>query len=196
VRGLDRATARALKALQKRLPAAVQLSVTVALEHYTAIISEYTIRHPDMQAKFAEGVRHFMLWHMMEETEHKAVAYDVYEQQVGSYAIRAGTMIPVTFGLVGALLYAQLVLLRSDKTQKGWLKHLKGFAQIYGPRGLYAGVFPRLLDYFKPGFHPNQHDTDALLRDWRERLLGEQGAIRAQHVRTVMPRQGEPVLAA
>ena len=188
VRGLDRATGKALKALQKRLPAAVQLSVTVALEHYTAIISEYTIRHPEMQEKFAAGVKDFILWHMMEETEHKAVAYDVYEQTVGSYAIRAGTMIPVTVGLIGALFYAQMVLLRSDKSQKGVLKHLKGFAQIYGPRGLYAGVFPRLLDYFKPGFHPNQHDTDAILRDLRERLLGEQGAIKAQHIRTVQPK--------
>lgn len=190
LRGLDRATQRGLRTLQKFLPKPVQLSVTVALEHYTAIISEYTIRHPEMQAKFAAVHRNFILWHMMEETEHKAVAFDVYQQCVGSYAIRAGVMVPTTFVLLGVLFSMQLTLLRTDKSQNGWWKHRKGIAAIYGPRGLFAGVLPQLLDYFRPDFHPNQHDTDALLAALRERLFSEQGEIRDKLVKTVMPRPG------
>lgn len=200
VRGIDRATRRALAQFQKHMPPAVQLSLTVALEHYTAIISEYTISRPDVQEKFADGIREFLLWHMMEEIEHKAVAFDVFEQTVGrglrGYALRAGTMVPVTIGLVGVLFYLQLILLRSDKSQKGFLKHLSGAAQVYGPRGLYAGVLPRLLDYFKPGFHPNHHDTDALLIELRERLLGEHGSIRGRHLRTVRPKRADLTIKA
>nr|WP_317622487.1 MULTISPECIES: metal-dependent hydrolase [unclassified Ketobacter] len=31
------------------------------------------------------------LWHALEENEHKAVAFDVYQQVSGNYLIRAGT---------------------------------------------------------------------------------------------------------
>jgi predicted metal-dependent hydrolase len=196
VRAIDRGTRKALALFQKYAPRAVQLSFTVALEHYTAIISEYTISHPEVQDKFAGDIRDFMLWHMMEETEHKAVAFDVYEQTVGSYALRAGTMVPITFGLVAVLFYLQLILLRSDKSQKGILKHLRGAAAVYGPRGLYAGVFPHLLDYFKPGFHPSHHNTDAMLVELRERLLGEQGSIKAKHVKTLRPKRADLTVKA
>jgi hypothetical protein len=191
VHKLDRFTKRGLRLLAKRLPAVFQLSTTVALEHYTAIISEYVLGSEAVQDGFDARVGNFVLWHMMEETEHKAVAFDVYERVVGSYAIRAGTMVPTTVILIGVLASMQAVLMASDGSlfnPRLLRQHARGFAAIYGPRGLFGSVLPHLLDYFKPGFHPNDHDTSLLLERFREKFFGEEGELNAQLQRTVMPK--------
>jgi predicted metal-dependent hydrolase len=187
---IDRNVRDALKLLAKTLPKPAQLAFTVALEHYTAIISEYMLTHPEVRAKFEPTVGNFIFWHMMEETEHKAVAFDVYEKCVGSYALRAGVMIPTTVVLIAALAHLQLYLLKNDRQRprKGrWRDTLRGFAAIYGPRGLFGSVAPKLLDYFKPGFHPNDHDTRALLAEFREQFFGAKGELNEQLKKTVTP---------
>lgn len=190
LRAADRSVRDALRWLSRKLPKPVQLSLTAALEHYTAIISEYMLTHPEVRAKFDPAIGPFVFWHMMEETEHKAVAFDVYEQCVGSYALRAGVMIPASLGLLLALLNIQLYLMRSDGSlwdRRQWQKHLTGLVQIYGPRGLVGSIAPKLFHYFKPGFHPNDHDTHALLEEFREKLFGVQGELKAQLKKTVIP---------
>jgi predicted metal-dependent hydrolase len=46
---------------------------------------------------------------------------------------------------------------------------------------IYPGFFTRLLPaylaYFRPGFHPDDRDTRALLESWRTQLFGEGGAL-------------------
>jgi len=187
---IDRFVRDGLRLLAKRLPKPAQLAFTVALEHYTAIISEYMLTHPELRAKFHPAVGNFIFWHMLEETEHKAVAFDVYEKCVGSYALRAGTMIPTTIVLIAALANLQLYVLARDTARPGrgrWRDDLRGFAAIYGPRGLFGSVAPRLLDYFRPGFHPNDHDTTALLEEFREKFFGRRGELTPQLKKTVMP---------
>lgn len=188
---LDRITHRGLKVLARYLPKAAQLSTTVALEHYTAIISEYMLGSNELQAGFDKQVGDFVLWHMMEETEHKAVAYDVYEKVIGSYALRAGTMIPTTIILIAVLASMQAVLMASDGTlfnPRLLRQHAKGFGMIYGPRGLFGSVLPHLLDYFKPGFHPNDHDTSALLARFSEKFFGERGELNRNLGKVVVPK--------
>lgn len=190
VRRLDRFTRNGLRRLAKVLPKPARLSVTVALEHYTAVISEYVLGNERVSGKFDRETAGFVLWHMMEETEHKAVAYDVYERHVGSYALRAGIMIPTTVVLVAVLAAMQARLMASDGSLANprlWRKHLRGFAMIYGPRGLFGKVAPRVLDYFKPGFHPNQHDTTVLLEELRERFFGADGELNEKLRKTIVP---------
>lgn len=187
---MDRLTRDGLRRLSKVLPKPARLSATVALEHYTAIISEYVLGSAAVHEKFDRQTGDFVLWHMMEETEHKAVAYDVYEKYVGSYALRAGTMIPATVILIAALASMQMMLMVSEGSLRNprlWRQHLRGFAMIYGPRGLFGTVAPKILDYFKPGFHPNHHDTTALLEKFQEKFFGEAGELREQLLKTVIP---------
>jgi predicted metal-dependent hydrolase len=188
---LDKMTRNGLRTLAKRLPKSYQLSVTVALEHYTAIISEYVLGSEKVHGGFDKRVGNFVLWHMMEETEHKAVAFDVYEKVVGSYTLRVGTMIPTTVILIAALASMQARLMASDGSLKNprlLLQHAKGFAAIYGPRGLFGRVAPHLLDYFKPGFHPNDHDTREILSSFREKFFGEEGELNTQLQKVVVPK--------
>lgn len=187
---IDRSVREALKLLAKTLPKPAQLAFTVALEHYTAIIAEDVMRREAVQQKFAPEIGALILWHMMEETEHKAVAFDVYDKCVGSYALRAGVMVPTTLALIAALANLQFYLLHHDGALRRpgqWRAHLRGFAEVYGPRGLFGRVLPQLLDYFKPGFHPNHHDTEELLARFREKFFGAQGELNAHLRKTVLP---------
>ena len=46
----------------------------------------------------------------------------------------------------------------------------KGLNRVWGPKGVFTAIIPEYLDYFKPDFHPWQHDTEFLLRKWRKQL--------------------------
>jgi predicted metal-dependent hydrolase len=46
--------------------------------------------------------------------------------------------------------------------------------------GYFTRLVPAYLSYFRPGFHPNDRDTEAVLDDWREKLFGADGSLRPQ----------------
>jgi len=166
---------------QKILPKSVQLSITTALEHYTAIIAEMLLRDPDVQQKFSPEMRHLWMWHALEENEHKTVAYDVYEQEVGSYALRVFAMVITTIVLFAVMAAFQARMLAADGKLTNFRDNWNGFKYCWGgKKGVFSRLLPVYLDYFRPGFHPKDHDTDALLNEWREKLFGNQGVLSAQ----------------
>lgn len=75
---LDRRLRMILDFQKKHFPAAFNLAITVALEHYTAILADLLLRDPSRFGDSVEGYRQMWLWHALEETEHKSVSYDVF----------------------------------------------------------------------------------------------------------------------
>src|SRR5204863_3376258 len=69
------------------------LAFTASLEHYTATLAETLLTDPDARAEIGhDGVRHLLMWHALEEAEHKAVAFDVYRHMGGTERMRVITM--------------------------------------------------------------------------------------------------------
>lgn len=166
-----------IKALQ-RCPRIVQLAATAALEHYTAIIGEALLRDSDMQAKLAPLAREFWTWHALEETEHKSVAFDVYETVSGHYVLRVGMMLLVSVVYWPLVLFMVFKLVADDGQLFKIRQLFSGIHYTLGIGGFFTRMAPKYLDYLKPGFHPTDHDTDVLLAEWRERLFGQDGALR------------------
>lgn len=83
-----------------------RLAITCALEHFTAVMAEQLLTNADLREAFHPAVRGLWLWHALEETEHKSVAFDVYEQVDGSYARRAAVMLTTTLFFVGFIALA------------------------------------------------------------------------------------------
>ena len=110
----------------------------------------------------------------VEENEHKAVAYDVYEGVFGTglkaYSLRT-TALVFAMALIFILQsYFTLRLLQQDKKLN--LKEL-GMIYKYGyspSKGIITGMVGEMLAYFKPRFHPNDLDTVQLLKDWKAKL--------------------------
>jgi uncharacterized protein len=179
---LDKSLGKLLGLVQKRTPKIFQLAATVCLEHYTAIIAEQLLREPEHQDRILdEATAKLWLWHALEENEHKTVAYDVYEKVSGNYAIRAGAMIPTTVIFFAVLGVFQARMLASDGRLLNVKNNWNGIKFLFGRKGLFTKLAPQYLDFFKRDFHPSQHDTDALLDEWREKLFGDEGLLTEQH---------------
>ena len=67
-----------LQLARRWLPLKAQLAVTIALEHFTAVFANQLLSEPRFTEGMHPSVRPLWLWHAVEETEHKAVCYDVY----------------------------------------------------------------------------------------------------------------------
>lgn len=159
-----------LELVAERTPRLVPLVATVALEHLTAILADILLRHPELIEGSEERFTALWRWHALEETEHKAVAFDVYTRVMGrtpsAYALRCFALV-VSTSVFLALLYPFYV---ENVRRKGGLFDLRGWLgalnfQWGRPGGLRLAVKP-WLDWFRPGFHPWDHDN----REFLERL--------------------------
>ena len=166
-----------LNRVRKNMPARGRLAVTCALEHFTAMMAEHLLTDREAAEAMHPRVRSLWLWHALEESEHKAVAFDVYQATGGGYAVRAGIMLATSVVFFVEMFRVHAKLLAA----KGELGNLRGWARLLGHLYVRPGMFRKLvpawLDYFRPTFHPNDRDTRALIAAWRERLFGERGEI-------------------
>jgi predicted metal-dependent hydrolase len=111
------------------------------------------------------------LWHAIEENEHKSVAYDAYQAVGGGYWIRTITMALSTVMFIGVIAWFQVDLLRKDGQLFNWKSWAYGLKTLFGPRnGYITGLLGPYLQYYKPGFHPAQQNTQQLEQRWRRRL--------------------------
>jgi uncharacterized protein len=159
------------------IPKASQLACTCAFEHFTAILADGLLKN--QEAFLAESEPAFAalwLWHAAEETEHKAVCFDVYQQVVGngvfSYLHRIIVMFlsSVRFLLT---LHFSLTQIRKDKKQDKNIPIINKPKDEASPKFwhlIWAIVSPALyFDYYKPSFHPWKHDNAHLVEEWKQR---------------------------
>lgn len=156
---IERTTAnlrRFIRLTQKHLPKKYQLAMTAAFEHFTATLGEAMLKEETDMFREADPVmRAMFLWHGVEEVEHKAVAYDLYQNVAGGgYFTRASALI------VGTLMVHLVVgpvfvnMLRIDGALRKPLVVLRGLNRLYGRHGILTGMLPEFLAWFRPGFHP------------------------------------------
>ncbi|MFZ5723437.1 MAG: metal-dependent hydrolase [Pseudomonadota bacterium] len=176
---VDRQLAPILGGVRRFLPKRMQLAATCALEHFTATMAEQLLRDPQHAAMGHPDVMGLWMWHALEENEHKTVAFDVYEKVGGNYPERVVVMAAATVVFFALTAWWHAQMLRADG-QLFRLRNLKSALYLWGPKGLFTRLLPQYLDYYKPGFHPRDHDTDALLEEWRQKLFGEGGMLRNQ----------------
>lgn len=160
-----------------------RLAVTAALEHYTATLAEVLLEKPEAQRLLGETeVRSLLLWHALEESEHKAVAFDVYQAAGGTERMRIWIM-----RLVSAIFVLEVVghtapsMLRDRDTYRPVVLMRSLFALRHSPF-LGRDVLARLRSYNVRGFHPDDWDATELIERWKAELFGEQGAL-ADHLK-------------
>lgn len=177
---IDRRLHRFLKLVRATLSPKSQLAATCALEHFTAMLAESLLQNKDMREELHPSIRSLWLWHALEEAEHKAVAFDVYVAAGGGYVRRAAIMLLTTAVFFAAQAMAHARLMADRKILwKPWT-WVRGATRLWLWPGYFTRLVPAYLAYFRPGFHPNDRDTEAVLDDWREKLFGEGGSLRPQ----------------
>ncbi len=153
-----------------------QLAATVALEHFTAMIAGYLLKHPRLIQQLPENMASLWIWHAVEEIEHKHVAFDVYQSIFANLAQRRRSMRTITIGFLtsNAMMTGHL-LWQDRKHSLGSLKQLWLNARDLGLLAHMAvSLLPEYLAFYRQDFHPAQIDQTASLTHWRRELVARQ----------------------
>lgn len=148
-----------------------RLAWTVALEHFTAIIASGLLTHPDVLPRMHPDVARLWAWHAVEEIEHRAVAFDVFQHAVGDEALRRRTMRIVTVIFLSQVSYRTAVMMRAAGTHRDVAGLARGLGLLFGRRGLLSSIVPRYLDFYRADFHPDQHDEPGRIKEALARFV-------------------------
>ena len=159
---------------QRRIERAAHLhpvnhvAVTAAYEHFTAVLATGVLTHPEWLEGASPELALLWRWHAVEESEHKAVAFDLYRAMGGSERRRILWFVYIS---------AQFLV---ESTAQTWLNlwhagrwwrprtWVQGLRFLFGTRGVWGACFVPLLRYLKPGFHPAQLESAAGMAQWLE----------------------------
>ncbi|KAA8889367.1 metal-dependent hydrolase [Nocardia colli] len=162
---------------ERLAPPAAHLAITAAAEHYTAVLAARVLSSPEIQELAADPeVRNLLNWHALEELEHKSVAFDVYRSVGGPEWLRIAIMSVLyvfTIPVVGLGVLASI--LADPPAWQPITVTRQSYRLIRGP--IVRGLLSEIQVYLKPGFHPDDVDTGALLRQWQTELFGADGAL-------------------
>ncbi|WP_018178360.1 metal-dependent hydrolase [Jongsikchunia kroppenstedtii] len=182
-RRVDRDVKRGLAMQMRLFGPHYNLATTAALEHYTATLAEVLLTDPKAQELLGDGeVRSLLLWHALEESEHRAVAFDVFRATGGSERTRIWAMRRTTFFFTLSTIIHTLLSMLGDRATYNPIRTAKSFAALRHSPFLQRSVIRRLRAYNRPGFHPDDFDNTEILETWTAELFGKQGQL-ADHLR-------------
>jgi hypothetical protein len=164
-----------------RLPHRLQLAMTAAIEHYTSIISEHVLSGEELDSfDFPDEARAFLGWHMIEELEHKAVAFDAMQAIGTSEVERIAAMALATAVLIPSVVGGMTISLAIDPGTYNPIKVARSV--VWLRRSIFArrSFLRDLVSYERHGFHPDERDVNEVLNVWRDKLFGPQGELSAR----------------
>ena len=154
--------------------------MTAALEHYTATLAETLLRHESALEEFASPeVRTLFAWHALEESEHKAVAFDVFQHSVDKHWVRVGIMYACHVGFlagIGAATALSIALDGEARRHPGRL--LKSLRGLRTHPFFTREVVRQLRDYDRRDFHPddsNPPTANGGCGNWHDALVRQTG---------------------
>ena len=150
----------------------IQLAITCAFEHFTALLGGYILRHPEVLSTLDEDAIKLWVWHAIEEIEHRAVAFEVYQAVYGDDRVRRLLMRSVTTGFASLTLYSTTRLFWQDK----WRSLPKIGGNLFGLyllAKMLIQLLPEYLSYYKAEFHPEEQDYSQIVKYWKEKMATE-----------------------
>lgn len=152
-------------------PRILDLAVTMALEHYTAILAKFILEDKMAFGQTDHELADMWRWHAIEEIEHKGVAYDTWLHATKDWSrgkrwyVKSLMMLLVTKDFWAHRMIGAADLLKQDgitgwKAWGGLLKYL------FVSPAMITRLIPAWLSYFLPGFHPWNDDDRHLVQSY------------------------------
>jgi hypothetical protein len=177
-RRVDRMVQRDTKVAGRKLPYKQQLAITAALEHYTASLAETLMTDERAQALLGDNeVRNVLMWHALEESEHKAVAFDVYRYVGGTEKMRIRVMRTMTVSFIFGTVMQTILSMLADRATYNPITLVRSLLALRDSPFLDKTMRQRIKAYNKVGFHPDDHDNTELVAKWSAELFGDQGQL-------------------
>jgi predicted metal-dependent hydrolase len=140
-----------------------RLAYTAGFETMTIGLTEWLIHErSDLFTGANPVVASLVLWHMVEETEHKTVAFDVYQRLYADYFMRIYGLFYAALHVMFTSRRAYKLMLQRDGTWRKW----RSRARLWKMVGrFYRNVTPALFRALAPGHHPDHvNDPDWITR--------------------------------
>ena len=179
-----------LHGIGRRLPRRTQLAIAAAIEHWTAVLAEHSLAgdrpSPENRPTLStvdEEISAFITWHLIEEIEHKSVAFDIMQALGTVEDQRIGAMRILVLLVGPALALGLLVSLAKDPA--AWDPRNVAGSVRWGRENstLSRRSFKDdIRTWSRRGFHPDERDHTDLLERWRVEAFGP-GSIVEQRSR-------------
>ncbi|BEU96874.1 metal-dependent hydrolase [Acidovorax sp. DW039] len=141
------------------------LAVTAANEHFTAVLAEWLLSHPEVLNGSEERLQTLWLWHSAEEAEHKNTAFDLYHALGGDHHWRIVWFRRTTMMFLLDVTRQILSNLRRDGSLYRPSTWASAWRTLLGANGLVRQTWRPWKDYFRRDFHPSQR-TNVLSLQW------------------------------
>jgi len=160
----------------RELSAQRRLAGTTASEHLTAIMADDMLSHPEVMQNANPDIAALWLWHGIEETEHKAVAFDVHVAIGGSVRERRRALLLNTFFFLKDTMRNLCIMLQKDGKLWSLREWASGMNFLFGRPGILRRVFRPWLRFMRKDFHPWQHDNRHLIAEWEQQTASAQNS--------------------
>ena len=161
---------RELMAKDSSKPELHELAITAAFEHFTSVFGDQTLAAVGTAADWLhsaqEPLRTLWHWHAAEETEHKAVAFDLYQSLGGNHKWRMRWFRFVALQFFTDCLRQTVHNLWRDGSLFKPRTWLCAGRFLLGRHGFVRHYCKPLWAYTRPDFHPNQLGQPALAQQW------------------------------
>ena len=149
---------------RKREPVAQFLAYAEGFESMALAIGQMLIA--DRRFLFGDsesGVASLVLWHFVEEIEHKNVAYDVFEHLAGNYFRRVHGLLYATAHIMWRTRGGYQALLKEDGLWRDWRSRVAlGLLLLR----IFAQLTPKMLRIMVPFYDPRQVKDPAWALSW------------------------------
>jgi len=145
-----------------------QLAGTVAYEHLTAIMANDMLRNEDALHGADPAIAKLWRWHGIEETEHKAVAFDVYMAVGGTVRERRIALLMNSWYFHKDIFGIMAYMFKVDGRHRDLRMWLSGLNFLFGKPGILRRLSFDYFRFFRKGFHPWDDDNRDLIEHWTE----------------------------
>ena len=141
-----------------------RLAYTAGFETMTMGITEWLIRQrSDLFQNSDPSVASLILWHMVEETEHKSVAFDLYNDLFGAYWPRFWGLIYGSWHVAACSRKAYIRMLKRDGLWGKLSSRLKVYQMV---ARFLIHTSPSMLKSLLPGYHPAKVKDPGWVAQW------------------------------
>lgn len=159
------------------------VAATAATEHFTAILAEHLLAHPETLGDCEPRLLTLWMWHASEESEHKSTAFDLYRALGGNERWRRRWFHLVTLFFLSDAIRQTMSNLRRDGALWRWTTWKSAWQFLFGPKGLVRLTYGPWRAYLRADFHPSRHESGRAARWLAEnahayRVVGEGGRVR------------------
>jgi predicted metal-dependent hydrolase len=141
-----------------------RMGYTAGFETMTLGVTSWLVgKRRDLFRNADPRVSSFILWHMVEETEHKRVAFDVYQAACPGYWMRALGVFTGSLHLMWYSRRGYVAMLKKD----GLWRNLRSRMRLWKRVAQFGShVAPFMFRALLPGHNPEEEPDPRWVRDW------------------------------